>query len=208
MKEEGMRERLFIRVILFLMLFSSVPARCETIDVHIKGIDDGVESTRQKDYKEAVLFAKREAIERAGVKVKAMTTVQDLVVNSDYIESQAEGILLPGYDIVDVGYTEDGTYQVVLVGKVAVAETRVEEPAPPEGYVYHTVVAGETLASLSAQYRVPIKQLYDINNLTNAKLKTGQKILVPAGSGGTTQGRGGSDASKDFFEQFFGKDPR
>jgi len=203
-----MRVRLIVGAILLLMLLTSVPARCETIDVHLKGIDDGVESTRQKDYKEAVLFAKREAIERAGVKVKAMTTVQDLVVNSDYIESEAEGILLPGYDIVDVGYTEDGTYQVVLVGKIAVAETGIKEAAPPEGYQYHTVAAGETLPSLSEKYRVPIKQLYDVNNLTTAQLKTGQKLLVPAGSVGMTRGRGGSDPSKDFFEQFFGKDPR
>lgn len=43
----------------------------------------------------AVLFAKREAIERAGVKVKALTTAKDFVVQSDYIESQAEAVLLP-----------------------------------------------------------------------------------------------------------------
>jgi hypothetical protein len=207
-KEEMMRERLCIGALLFLILLIPVSPRCETVDVHIKGMDDGVESTRQQDYKEAVLFAKREAIERAGVKVKSMTTVQDLVVNSDYIESEAEGILLPGYDIVDVGYTEDGTYQVVLVGKIAVAETRVEDAPPPEGYQYHTVAAGESLVSLSEKYRVPIKKLYDVNKLTTAKLKTGQRLLVPAGPGQTPHGGGGSDASKDFFEKFFGKDPR
>jgi hypothetical protein len=88
------------------------------IDVHIEGVDDGVKTTKQRDYKEAVLFAKREAIERTGVKVKAITTVKDLVVNSDYIESKAEAVLLPGYNIMDIGYQQDGTYLVILVEKV------------------------------------------------------------------------------------------
>jgi len=86
----------------------------ETIDVQIKGVDDGVKTTKQQDYKEAVLFAKREAIERAGVKVKALTTARDFVVHSDYIESEAEAVLLPGYNIIDVGYQQDGTYVVIL----------------------------------------------------------------------------------------------
>jgi len=202
-----MRECLFIGAVLLLILLTPLCALSETIDVHIKGIDDGVESSRQQDYKEAVLFAKREAIERAGVKVKAMTTVKDLVVNSDYIESEAEGVLLPGYDIVDVGYTEDGTYQVVLVGKIAVAETQVEDSGPPEGYQYHTVVSGETLVSISEKYRVPIKEVYEVNNLTTAKLKTGQRLLVPVRSGLTPRATGGSDFDI-FFRDFFGKDPR
>ena len=52
----------------------------ETIDVTIKGVDDGVKSTKQQDYKEAVLFAKRQAIERAGVEIKALTSVNNLIV--------------------------------------------------------------------------------------------------------------------------------
>ena len=89
-----------------------------SIDVNIKGVDDGRKTTKQQDYKEAVLFAKREAIERAGVKVKALTTARDFVVQSDYIESKAEAVLLPGYNIVDIGYQKDGTYLIILVGKV------------------------------------------------------------------------------------------
>jgi len=88
------------------------------IDVQIKGVDDGARTTTQRDYKEAVLFAKREAIERAGVKIKSMTTIKDMVLYSDYIESKAEAVLLPGYNILDMGYSAGGTYQVVLLGKV------------------------------------------------------------------------------------------
>jgi hypothetical protein len=104
---------------LFILIsFLSAVVFAETINVQIKGIDDGTKTTKQQDYKEAVLFAKREAIERAGVNIKSMTTVKDMMVESDYIETQAEAVLMPGYNVVDIGYAADGTYQIVLIGKV------------------------------------------------------------------------------------------
>jgi len=107
-------------------------ALTETIDVKIKGVDDGVKTTKQQDYKEAVLFAKREAVERAGVKIKALTTAKDFVVHSDYIESKAEAVLMPGYEVVDIGYTEDGSYQVVLIGRISIRELKEELPTTIE----------------------------------------------------------------------------
>ena len=86
-------------------MISPVISFSEIIDAQIKGVDDGIKTSKQQDYKEAVLFAKREAIERAGVRIKSITTVKDYVLNSDYIESKAEAVLLPGYNIVDIGYT-------------------------------------------------------------------------------------------------------
>lgn len=109
--------RLFCYVLSIILLIPLL-SDAETIDVQIKGIDDGVKTSKQRDYKEAVLFAKREAIERAGIKIKSITTVKDLMIESDYIETQADAVLLAGYTIVDMGYSADGTYQVVLVGKV------------------------------------------------------------------------------------------
>ena len=105
-------------IVLMTLLIIPFTSNAETIDVQIKGVDDGTKTTKQRDYKEAVLFAKREAIERAGVKIKAITTVKDLVLNSDYIESKAEAVLLPGYNVIDVGYQKDETYLVILIGKV------------------------------------------------------------------------------------------
>lgn len=90
------------------------------IDVQIKGIDDGVKTNKQLDYKEAVLFAKREAIERAGAKIKSKSAVRNFILEEDYIESQSEAVLVPGYQIIDVGYGEDGFYHVVLIGKIRV----------------------------------------------------------------------------------------
>ena len=117
--------------ILLLLGFTPILAYSETIDVNIKGVDDGVKTNKQRDYKEAVLFAKREAIERAGVQIKSITTVKDLVLNSAYIESQAEAVLLPGYNIIDIGYQADGTYLVVLVGKVSTGTIADEGFKPP-----------------------------------------------------------------------------
>ncbi len=106
-----------IPLTLIILSFCSITF-AETIDVTIKGFDDGIKTTKQHDYKEAVLFSKREAIERTGVEIKSKTTVKDLVVNSDYIESQAEAVLLPGFNIQDLGYSDSGIYQVVLEGKI------------------------------------------------------------------------------------------
>lgn len=97
-------------------------AAAQTLDVTIKGLDDGRKTSRQQDYREAVLDAKRQAIEQAGVKVTSKSTVINARLQEDYIESQAEAVLLPGFQIIDIGYTADGTYQVVLSGKVQVAK--------------------------------------------------------------------------------------
>ena len=116
------------RIICIVLISLLMPCMsiAETIDVQIKGVDDGVKTSKQQDYKEAVLFAKREAIERAGVKVKALTTAKDFVINSDYIESKAEAVLLPGYNIIDMGYSVDGTYQVILIGRVNAVSDKTE----------------------------------------------------------------------------------
>lgn len=118
-----MKKVIFALALICLVILIPNMGLSGTTDVHIKGVDDGRKTTKQNDYKEAVLFAKREAIERAGVKIRSMTTVKDMVVNSDYIESKAEAVLMPGYDIVDIGYTADGTYQIVLIGKVKTGQS-------------------------------------------------------------------------------------
>jgi hypothetical protein len=99
----------------------------ETIEVLIKGIDNGVKTSRDRDYKEAVMNAKLQAIERAGVSIKSMTRVENFQLQYDMVESNANAVLLPGFQIIDMGYQKDGTYQVVLSGKVQVGEAKPEE---------------------------------------------------------------------------------
>ncbi len=105
----------------FVTVKISIPQiKQDIIDVKIIGYDDGIRTTKQKDYREAVLNAMRQAVERAGVEVKSKTRVKDFELEGDYIETYAQAILLPGFEIIDVGYTEGGTYNVMLIGKIKV----------------------------------------------------------------------------------------
>lgn len=105
-----------------LILFCASLGIAETIDVSIKGIDDGVKTTKQQDYKEAVMNAKLQAIEQAGASIESITRVENFQLKYDVIESKSNAILLPGFQIIDIGYVADGTYQVVLVGKIKVGK--------------------------------------------------------------------------------------
>jgi hypothetical protein len=116
---------MFLFVFLFCLQSSLIFA--ETIDVLIKGIDDGKKTSRDRDYKEAVMNAKLQAIERAGVSIKSITKVENFKLKYDMVESRAKAVLLPGFQIIDMGYQTDGTYQVVLSGKVQVSEAGLEE---------------------------------------------------------------------------------
>ncbi|MBR9792912.1 MAG: hypothetical protein GYB58_14295 [Gammaproteobacteria bacterium] len=143
----------------------------QSIEVQIKGFDDGVKSTAGQDYKEAVLFAKREAIERAGVTVKSLTTIEDYLLRSDYIESQAEAVLEPGYDVLDIGYQSDGSYLVVLTGKVSLlAQGEPSDATPtPESPLF---AALSRLSAAPQQFELslsdigsyPIEKAYFANN--------------------------------------------
>lgn len=112
---------------MFIMLL--VPAIClaEVVDVTIKGVDDGVRTNRQQDYNEALLNAKLQAIERAGVEIQSITKIVNFQLKFQTVESKAKAVLMPGFQVVDIGYAADGTYQVVLVGKVSVGEKKEEK---------------------------------------------------------------------------------
>lgn len=104
---------------LFAVLMFPDTAQSENIKVNIKGYSDGENSGIQKDRKEAILDAKRQAIERAGVNIESTTTVKNFVTFEDFIESKSKGIILPGYEIVEIGYNADNTvYEVALVGEI------------------------------------------------------------------------------------------
>ena len=93
----------------------------DIIDVKIIGYDNGIKTSKQKDFREALLNAKCQAIERAGVEVKSKTKIVDFKLDEDYIETYAQAILLAAFEVVDIGYTEGGTYNVMLIGKIKVA---------------------------------------------------------------------------------------
>ncbi|HBE72526.1 MAG TPA: hypothetical protein DDW31_00195 [candidate division Zixibacteria bacterium] len=119
-----------MRTPVLIALLSASAAFAQTLDVTIKGLDDGRKTSRQQDYREAVLDAKRQAIEQAGVKVTSRSTVVNARLSEDFIESQAEAVILPGFQVIDIGYTADGTYQVVLSGKVQLVLDEQPENEP------------------------------------------------------------------------------
>jgi hypothetical protein len=90
-----------IGVLLFMTLALPAMLFSEVFEVTVVGFDDGVKSSRQKDYEEAVLSAKAKAI-----------------------ESKPGAVLLPGYQIVDIGYLESGKYSVMLIGKIETQDTK------------------------------------------------------------------------------------
>lgn len=90
----------------------------EVIEVLIEGYDDGIKATKQQDRDEALMDAKLQAIERAGVSISAITIIENFMIKKDLIESKSNGILLPGFQIIDKGYQNDGTYLVILSGQI------------------------------------------------------------------------------------------
>ncbi len=122
-----MNRAVFLLIAIVLVLHTVVSAGAETIEVLIKGIDDGVKTTRERDYKEAVMNGKLQAIERAGVAVSSLTIVENFALKYDMVESRAKAVLLPGFQVIDIGYQTDGTYQVVISGKVQVGEEKSAE---------------------------------------------------------------------------------
>jgi hypothetical protein len=94
----------------------------EIIDIMVKGISDAQNDGAQKDRMEATMDAKHQACEKAGIQIKSETTIENFQMVYDLIESKSEAILMPGYQLMDIGYAADGTYQVVLNGKIKIIE--------------------------------------------------------------------------------------
>ncbi|MBN1406470.1 MAG: hypothetical protein JW956_01700 [Calditrichaceae bacterium] len=112
-------------LILLLFLTASIFAQ-EIIDISVKGISNPKNDGAQQDRLEAIMDAKRQACEKAGMTIESKTKVENFEIAYDYIETQAETVLLPGFQLIEIGYVQDGTFQVVLTGKIKVLEG--EEP--------------------------------------------------------------------------------
>jgi sulfatase modifying factor 1 len=115
-----MKKGNFIAAVLWsiiLLDLQSVYAQ-NIIDVVVEGISDGVKNTKQIDRDEAIMDAKLKAIERAGVDVTSVTTIENFQLKKDWIESKASASILPGFQIVETGYGTDRLYHMVLSCKV------------------------------------------------------------------------------------------
>jgi hypothetical protein len=149
-----------VLVMLAVLVFPAL-LFCEDIDVFIKGIDSGGRTTKQQDYAEALMNAKLQAIERAGVGITAITKVENFELKYDIIESKAKAVLLPGFQIMDIGYQADGTYLVILVGKVRGTQAELKK----------SINALEALKKLEARTRVGINYRTYMDTLGSVKFE-------------------------------------
>jgi formylglycine-generating enzyme required for sulfatase activity len=129
-------KRMLFFVTLLLICFSLHSFSQDVIEVNVQGISDGIRHSKQRDRDEAIMDAKLKAIERAGVSLKSVTEIEDFQLKKDWVESKAEATLLPGFNIIDIGYGEDGLYHIVLFGKVTTTSSESDENDIYEGMVF------------------------------------------------------------------------
>jgi len=109
---------IYISTILLILFCLPYKTHCKIITISTKGFDDGIRSNRQKDRNEAEINAMEKAVEKAGVRIQSETHVKNGILEYQSIISKVKSILLPGYKIHDMGYDENGNYQVVLIGQI------------------------------------------------------------------------------------------
>lgn len=133
-----MKKTLFLLMGLFSLfpLFSQ-----DLIDVSVQGISDGIKNSKQQDRDEAEMDAKLKAIERAGVNIRSLTEVENFVLKKDLVQSKAAAYLMPGFQIIDIGYGADGLYHVVLTGKVRSINS------VSDGHILRSVTIGDQVWS-------------------------------------------------------------
>jgi sulfatase modifying factor 1 len=141
----------------------------DVIDVVVQGISDGVKNTKQIDRDEAIMDAKLKAIERSGVDITSVTTVENFQLKKDWIESKAKASILPGFQIVEVGYANDGLYHVVLSCKVTTTSKLPQTNDNPAGIEWvfvkgSTFKMGDTFGDGNADerplHRVTVSDFY------------------------------------------------
>ncbi|MBW2991761.1 tetratricopeptide repeat protein [Candidatus Woesearchaeota archaeon] len=97
----------------------------DIIEVRVDGYSFGQKGP--SNLEEATVDAYRKAIEKGtGMSIASFTTVENFMLKKDQITSKAKGLLVPGFEVVEIGYgPEDsnqiwnnGVYKVTLIGKV------------------------------------------------------------------------------------------
>jgi len=158
-------------LIIVLLSIRSVYAQ-DVIDVVVKGISDNTRNGAQKDRQEAILDAKRQACEKAGLKIEAKTTVENFQTVYDFIESKAAAVLLPGFQVIDNGYGEDGTYTVVLAGKIRTVITESKSAAE-----FNIIIWLKKDTGVSHDRDYFIDKLYDWLNMAHGQIVVNEKDL-------------------------------
>ena len=89
----------------------------EVMNVEVEGYGAIVQDDTARARDEAIRGAYRNAIERAGVEVEAITEVRDFEVFYDQIITESSGYVRD-YEVIEEGRAEDGLYEVVISAEV------------------------------------------------------------------------------------------
>jgi hypothetical protein len=118
-----------IITLIVLFLFSAYSAQ-DSLYVHITGISPKSEFGTEVDSSNAVINAKRLALEKAGIDTEGK--------KDSYILDISEEVIFPNYTLTNQGYIGDGTYQVILEGYV---KKELESDKPKTIFIVLGVVA-------------------------------------------------------------------
>jgi uncharacterized protein YkwD len=132
------------------------------------------------------------------------------MIASTYVEIGC-GVATDGngryYYICDTGYSVGGEYQP----SSGSSSTTPQQPAAPvmipvtkadpqpDGSIMHIIRTGQTLWTLAAVYEVPLQQILDLNNFSEAQIvHPGDEVMVaPAGSAPTAAPTEDPDATEE-----------
>jgi hypothetical protein len=158
-------------IITLLLVIGLINAQ-EVIDISVKGLSDTKKDGKQKDRMEAIMDAKRQACEKAGLKLESKTKVENFQTTYDYVESKSEAVLLPGFRIMDIGYTKDDTYAVVLVGQL-----RTKVPVASEFALFHLIVYFQEKKKPLKKVPILLDKLYEFLSIAHGEFMLGGKQL-------------------------------
>ena len=81
--------------------------------------------------------------------------------------------------------------QVTLVGENSSAELTPESGSTPTGRTTYTIESGDTCFGIAAAHDLTLEQLETANpNLNCGNLSVGDSVIIPGGTGGTSNGGG------------------
>lgn len=111
-----------MKFLLFILISASFIFSLDSLEILVKGFSNQENNGHQIDRQEAILDAKRQACEKAGIIIESKTTSENFQLLLDLVETKSNTILLPDFKIMDIGYNSDSCYQVVLSGKITLVQ--------------------------------------------------------------------------------------
>lgn len=119
-------------------------------------------------------------VEQAGFLVLKSPDVPSILVETGFITNPSEAKKLDSY-----------AHRQKLAEAIFRGVSSYFNDKPPEGsyvawkktgggYAQHIIAKGDTLSGIAKKYRVSIAQIKELNNLSTAQIRVGQKLTIPS----------------------------